>query len=210
MSRHRCPASLSCLCPAGTGTLPGDRTIPGQPLGRILIYSPGCISTSIRHQRQSKCLDRWWPPPERHHCSVRADASLVVGIAHRVETPPAGPEILDHFRAAPTAWRTVIQSVMPHGMTVAAVPDYKTKHRLSPRRSNVRTVPTPCFFRNGERLNAAMQRNTASTRNPPPPRPCPRSTRDHDRGWTPAMGVIENITKLRGLNQYIVSRRNSR
>ncbi len=148
--------------------------------------------------------------PGRHHCSGGADASLVVGIAHRVETPPAGPEILDHFRTAPTARRTVIQSVMPHGMTVAAVPDYKTKHRLSPRRSNVRTVPTPCFFRNGERLNAAMQRNTASTRNPPPPRPCPRSTRDHDRGWTPAMGVIENITKLRGLNQYIVSRRNSR
>lgn len=186
--RHRCPASLSCLCPARTGTLPGDRTIPGQPFRIVLIYSPGRISTPIRHERRSECLDRGWSPPGRYHCSVRADASLVVGISHRVETPPAGPEILDHFRTAPTAWRTVIQSVMPHGMTVAAVPEYKTKHRLSPRRSNVRTVPTPRFFRNGERFNAAMRHDVGESgtfRMAPiqakPPDPCPRSTRDHDR-----------------------------
>lgn len=197
--------------------LPGDGTTPGQPLKRVLFYSPGCISTPIRHERRSECRTRDGRRPGRHYHSVRADASLVVGIAHRVETPPADPEILDHFCTAPTARCTIVQSVMPHGMTVAAVPQYKTKHRLSPRRSNVRFVPRPCFFRNGERYNAAMQLEHGSDKSGTFEVAEVRRTRRslvRDRcaimGWSPTIGVMENRTKLRELNQYIVRRHNSR
>ncbi len=160
----------------------------GSPLLAGLHLDADQVRTAIRMPRQVMAA----APEGITARSVRADASLVVGIAHRVETTPAGPEILDHFGTAPTAWRTVIKSVMPHGMTVAAVPEYETKHRLSPRRSKVRTVPTPCFFRNGERLNAAVRyivEESGTFRmariQAKPPDPCPQSTRDHDRGWSP-------------------------